>query len=82
MLIIPKIKPVVLQIIYYLPDHPMLLQEFTWGFEDKIPELVRAHKFLNHWKSNIDAIIAEILISINDGPKTNWRSVDEILNIH
>lgn len=80
--IIPKVQPVLLQIIYHLPEHPSILQEFTWGFEDRIPQLVKTHKFLNHWRYNIDAIISEILISINNSPKTDWRSVDEILNLH
>ncbi len=80
--IITNTRPVVLQVIYYMPDYPSLLQEFTWGFDDRIPQLIRTHKFLNYWKSNIDAIIAEILISINNSPKKDWRAVDEILNLN
>lgn len=81
MRILTDTKPVLLQVIYYLPDYPSLVQEFTWGFDDKIPQLLKTHKFLNYWRSNIDAIIAEILISINRSPKRNWRSIDELLNL-
>jgi len=69
-------KPVVLQIIYYRIDYPSLLQEFTWGYDDFVPELVKTHKFLNHWHKNINAVIAEALISIADGHQNNWRPVD------
>lgn len=82
MRILTNTRPVILQVIYYLPDYPSLLQEFTWGFDDRIPQLIRTHKFLNHWKTNIDAIIAEILISINNGPKKDWRAIDEIFNLN
>lgn len=82
MMIIVNTKPVLLQVIYYMPAHPTILQEFTWGYEDKIPELLRTHKFLNHWKNNIDAIISEILISIANERQRRWRSVDEILDLN
>lgn len=83
-MLIIKTKPVLLQVIYYLPDYPTILQEFTWGYDDRIPELVRTHKFLNHWKKNIDAVISEALISIssNNGRPSNWRSVDELLTLN
>lgn len=81
MRILTDTKPVLLQVIYYLPDYPSLVQEFILEFDDKIPQLIRTHKFLNYWKSNIDAIIADIFISINRSPKRDWRSIDELLNL-
>jgi uncharacterized protein Usg len=63
-----------------MPDYPQILQEFNWGFDDFIPDLYKTHKFLNHWRTNIDAVIADVLISIADTHANTWRSVDEILN--
>lgn len=62
-----------------MPAHPSLLQEFTWGYDDIIPELIRTHKFLNHWHRNIDATISEILISIENGHYRSWRPVQEYI---
>ncbi len=81
-MLVTNVRPVLLQVIYYMPAHPTILQEFTWGYEDLIPELRRTHKFLNHWRYNIDAVISEVLISINDSRLRSWRSVDEILNLN
>lgn len=71
------IKPVLLQVFYYRLDYPLIIQEFTWGYEDLVPELNKTHKFLNHWHKNIKATISEILISI-DGHrhKNNWRNIN------
>lgn len=78
-MIITNVRPILLQVVYYMPDYPSILNEFTWGFEDRIPELIRTHRFLNHWKANIDAVISEVPISIADDRRRNWRSVDEII---
>lgn len=75
-MIIKTTKPVLLQVYYFMPDHPNLLQEFTWGYDDIIPELIKTHKFLNHWHQNIEAVISEALISIADAHYKRWRPVD------
>ena len=81
-MLITNVRPVLIQVIYYMPAHPTLLQEFTWGYEDRIPELMRTHQFLNYWKRNIDAVISEVMLSIANERRRTWRSVDEILNLN
>lgn len=81
-MLITNVRPVLLQVIYYMPKHPTLLQEFTWGYEDHLPDLLRTNRFLYHWKHNIDAVIFEVLLSIADGRRKTWRSVDEIINLN
>ena len=81
-MIITRKKPVLLQVYYFMPDHPSLLQEFTWGYDDIVPELVRTHKFLNHWHQNIDATISEALISIADCYYKTWRPVNEYIKMN
>lgn len=75
-------SPVLLQIYYYRLDYPSIIQEFTWGYEDIVPELFRTHKFLNHWHKNINAVISKALISINDGHQNNWRSIDSFTKLN
>jgi len=82
MMLLTNTQPVLIQVRYYLPEYPSILQEFTWGYEDLVPQLFRTHRFLNHWKLNIDAVIAEVLLSIDNGRRRSWRSVDEILNLN
>lgn len=52
-----------IQIYYYIPDYQSLLQEFTWQCVDYQPEFPRTHKFLRHWKDNIDARIHTIYLA-------------------
>jgi len=53
-------EPVLLRVYYYLPDYTNLVQEFTWGTVDVIPEYPRINRFLKYWNNNIDAVIASI----------------------
>lgn len=71
------------EILYYMPDHPKLLQSFTWQTMDKAPEFARLARFLDHWRREIEAVIHSIRIAHADyiGP-SGWRSVDEVLNVN
>lgn len=73
---------VTIDIFYYMPDYVHLVQEFIWQTEDFVPELNRTHKFLNYWHHNIDAVIQEILLSVNDKKYGTFRSVDEIFQLN
>jgi len=81
-MLITSTKPVLLKVYYYIPDHPALLQEFSWAFDDFIPELVKTHKFLRHWHTSIDAVISEVLISISGGYTKSYRSVDAMISLN
>jgi uncharacterized protein Usg len=72
---------VTLHIYYYRPDYQSLIQEFCWSFDDHVPELYRTHKFLWHWKNNIDAVIKEIILGVNNQSFQHYHTVDEILRI-
>lgn len=74
--------PVLLQVIYFMPQHPLLLQEFLWGYNDCIPNLDRTHKFLIYWKNNIDAVINSITISVANEKTTSVRTIDELLKLN
>ncbi|MGC1301139.1 MAG: protein usg [Caulobacteraceae bacterium] len=51
------------EILYYMPDHPGLLQRFLWQTLDIAPEFPRVHRFLNFWSREIDAVIHSVAIS-------------------
>jgi uncharacterized protein Usg len=54
---------VTLEIYYYMPDHSSIIREFIWQTDDYAPELPRVHKFLNYWKTNIEAVIKEVSLA-------------------
>jgi uncharacterized protein Usg len=81
MLIVNK-QIVTVNVIYFRPDYSSLLQEFVWSTEDQVPELYRVHKFLWHWKYNIQAVIKEIMLGVNDRPYQTYSSVDAILRLN
>jgi uncharacterized protein Usg len=48
------------EVLYYMPDHPSLLQSFVWQTLDIAPQYPRMHRFLNFWRSEIDAVIHSV----------------------
>jgi len=68
---------VLLDILYWLPDHSSVLQEFIWQTMDDVPSFPRVYRFLDFWKENIEATISEIKIAHADPlQKTKFISVD------
>ena len=47
-------------VIYYLPDHPALLQRFLWQTLDLPPDFPRICRFLDFWRREIDAVIHSV----------------------
>jgi uncharacterized protein Usg len=50
------------EVLYYLPDHPALLQRFLWQTLDIAPEFPRVHRFLDFWRREIDAVIHSVTV--------------------
>ena len=51
------------EVIYYMPDHPTLLQRFLWQTLDLPPEFPRVQKFLVFWRREIDAVIHSVTLT-------------------
>ena len=77
-MIIKRKSIVTLNILYWMPDHKNILQEFIWQTKDVKPEYPRVHKFLNFWHDNIDAVISEVMLC--DEYETSYRPVKEFYN--
>lgn len=71
------------EIHYYMPDHPSLLQLFMWQHYDQAPRFPELHRFLDHWRREIDAAIHSVRVAHQDliGP-AEWRAVDGIVTLH
>ncbi len=51
------------EVLYYIPDHPSLLQSFMWQTLDDAPDFPRIQRFLDYWRREIDAVIHSVAIS-------------------
>lgn len=51
------------EVLYYLPDHPSLLQTFLWQQLDLAPRYPRLHQFLDYWRREIEAVIHSVRLA-------------------
>ena len=65
------------EVLYFMPDHPTLLQSFLWQTQDLAPKYPRVIRFLDFWRREIDAVIHTVRIAHNGliSP-AEWRKVD------
>lgn len=65
------------EVHYFMPDHPSLLQLFSFQQYDVSPDYPALHKFLDHWRREIEATLHSIRLAHRHliGPN-EWRSVD------
>ncbi|MGA1047163.1 MAG: hypothetical protein ACO3UU_04080 [Minisyncoccia bacterium] len=66
-----------LRVFYYMPDYRDIIQEFMWQTMDIKPKYPRVNKFLNYWKENIEAVIADIEM-IETEKISKYKSVEDI----
>ena len=51
------------QIVYRLPDHLQLLQEFVWQKYDTFPDFPALGKFLAYWEEKIEGPIFSVTVA-------------------
>ena len=54
------------EILYRLPDHPILLQSFIWQYEDKAPDYPRLNQFLDFWTHTIEGRIHTVRVCFKE----------------
>lgn len=54
------------EVLYYMPDHPSLLQSFMWQTLDLAPQYPRIHRFLDFWRREIDAVIHSVRLATGE----------------
>ena len=54
------------EVLYYMPDHPALLQSFVWQTLDLAPQYPRVHKFLEFWRAEIQAVIHSVRLATGE----------------
>jgi len=70
-------------ILYFLPDHPSLLQRFVWQTYDKAPDFPRILKFLDFWQREIEGRIHSVEVASADliSP-AEFRYADGVFTLH
>jgi uncharacterized protein Usg len=67
------------EVLYYMPDHPALLQSFVWQTLDLAPAYPRLHKFLEFWRREIEAVIHSVRLATGETlAPAAFRKVDLI----
>lgn len=71
------------QILYHLPDHPRLLQEFIWQHLDIAPDFPVLQKFLNFWERQIEGKLHSVTIAAADVvTPSELRRADGLFALH
>jgi uncharacterized protein Usg len=52
-------------ILYHLPDHPHVLQEFIWQDYDLFPNFPALQRFVVFWKKEIEGALHSIRVAHN-----------------
>lgn len=51
------------EILYHLPDHPSMLQSFTWQHYDVAPRFPELRRFLVFWRENIEGRLHSVRVA-------------------
>jgi uncharacterized protein Usg len=54
------------EVLYYMPDHPSVLQSFVWQTLDLAPRYPRIHQFLDYWRREIEAVIHSVRLATGE----------------
>ncbi|MCF4165198.1 usg protein [Zavarzinia compransoris] len=53
------------EILYHMPDHPSLLQSYTWQELDLAPKFPELRRFLDFWEANLDGKLHSVKVMSN-----------------
>ncbi|HKT86444.1 MAG TPA: usg protein [Novosphingobium sp.] len=72
-----------IEIHYFLPDRPGLLQLFAFQQYDVAPKFPVLRDFLDYWRREIEGPLHSVRIAHKHliGPQ-EWRAVDGLISIH
>ena len=71
------------EVLYYMPDHPSLLQTFLWQTMDEAPKFPRLAEFLDHWRREIEAVIHSVRVAHGEPLAVpGWRNANSVLRLH
>lgn len=51
------------EILYHMPDHPVLLQSYLWQEYDLAPQFPELQKFLDFWERELDGRLHSVTVA-------------------
>jgi len=51
------------EILYWMPDHPDILQTYVWQALDLAPRYPALHKFLDFWERELDGKLHSVRVA-------------------
>lgn len=70
-------------ILYRLPDHPGILQNFIWQEYDLAPDFPVLRGFLDFWRREINGVLHSVTVAHAQLIKpTEFRAVDGVLTLN
>ena len=81
-MLIKRYSLITVNVLYYLPDYHHIINEFIWQTVDLPPTYPRIGKFLNFWRTDIDAVIKEIMLCGDKITHRKFKNVDEIFRLN
>ncbi len=71
------------EILYHLPDHPAVLQSYTWQALDLAPAFPELHKFLDFWTREIEGKLHSVRVgAVNLVTPGKWQHADHVFSLH
>ncbi len=71
------------EVLYYIPDHPKLLQTYLWQTLDVAPYFPRVARFLEFWLREIEAVIHSVRVAHGDPLDIpDWRNARGVITMN
>jgi uncharacterized protein Usg len=71
------------EILYWMPDHPSLLQSYIWQDYDLFPDFPVLRKFLDFWARTLDGPLFQVTVGHCSLIKpAELRAVDGQFHLH
>lgn len=65
------------EILYHLPDHPVLLQSYVWQDYDLQPDFPELKKFLTFWERKIEGKLHSVTVASCDIIKPSYYTASQ-----
>ena len=70
-------------ILYHLPDHPMILQTYIWQEYDLHPHFPELRKFLDFWTQRLEGALHSVTVAHQGLIKpADLRTIDSEFQLH
>ena len=71
------------EILYHMPDHPVILQSYIWQEYDLAPDFPVLRRFLDFWAHKLDGVLHSVTVGHNHVIKpVELRTVGAQFKLH